>query len=134
MPDVAKADAAMRPSAAFNKLIDLEVLMSVLDPPGSMVNNTRPATVNAVYERMETTLTAVRANLGESGKALALAEKIVYGHLDDAAQLPERGVTYLSSAPTAWRCRTRRRRWRRSSSSRPGCRRWRCRRRSTATT
>ena len=99
MPDVAKADAAMRPSAAFNKLIDLEVPMSVLDPPGSMVNNTRPATVNAVYERMETTLTAVRANLGDAGKALTLAEKIVYGHLDDAAQLPERGVTYLKLRP-----------------------------------
>ena len=91
--------------------------MSVLDPPGSK-------TVDEIYARLDANIkqvrrstppshpppagveqrpplsslsTQVRASLG--GKPLTLAEKIVYGHLDDPSVVPERGVTYLKLRP-----------------------------------
>ena len=90
MPDAAKCRTAMRPSATFNKLIDAPVPMSVLDPPGSK-------TVDDVYARLESNLKVVRANLGN--RPLTLAEKVVYGHLDDPTVIPERGVSYLKLRP-----------------------------------
>jgi aconitate hydratase len=56
-----------------------------------------PAFVKAVYEKMETNLKVVRQRLN---RPLSLAEKIVYGHLDDAAnQEIVRGRSYLDLRP-----------------------------------
>jgi len=63
--------------------------MSKLDPPGSK-------TVNDVYKAIEEKLAIVRKNLG---KPLTLAEKVVYGHLDDPSVVPVRGVSYLKLRP-----------------------------------
>ena len=92
LPDAAKCAAAMRPSETFNALIDAPVMMSALDPPGSK-------TVNKIYASVEENLRVIRRKLG--GRPLTLAEKIVYGHLDDAegAPAPERGVSYLKLRP-----------------------------------
>jgi aconitate hydratase len=43
----------------------------------------------------------VRGNLG---KPLTLAEKIIYGHLDDASTIPVRGETYLKLRPDRVAC------------------------------
>jgi aconitate hydratase len=92
LPDPDKCAAVMRPSPAFNALIELPVMMSAMDPPGSK-------TVNDIYAAIEANLKVVRVKLG--GKPLTLAEKIVYGHLDDAegCAAPERGVSYLKLRP-----------------------------------
>jgi len=92
LPDVAKCSTAMRPSSTFNELIDAPVMMSALDPPGSK-------TVNEIYASLEENLRVVRRKLGN--KPLTLAEKIVYGHLDDpeGSPAPERGVSYLKLRP-----------------------------------
>jgi aconitate hydratase len=53
--------------------------------------------VKSVYETMDANLKVVRQRLN---RPLSLAEKIVYGHLDDAAnQSIERGKTYLDLRP-----------------------------------
>ena len=92
LPDTQKCTDAMQPSPTFNALIDEAIMMSSLDPPGSK-------TVNQIYESIETNLRIVRRKLGN--KPLTLAEKIVYGHLDDpeGAPAPERGVSYLKLRP-----------------------------------
>ena len=92
LPDPDKCAAAMRPSPTLNALVDTPVLMSAMDPPGSK-------TVNDIYAALDANLRVVRRKLG--GKPLTLAEKIVYGHLDDAAGCapPERGVSYLKLRP-----------------------------------
>merc|ERR1719222_1337756 len=64
-------------------------MMSRLDPEGSK-------SVNEIYSTLDAKLKQVRANLG---RPLTLAEKIAYGHLDDASVVPERGVTYLKLRP-----------------------------------
>jgi len=64
--------------------------MSKLDPAGSK-------SVNEVYKTLEANLAVVRKTLGN--KPLTLAEKVVYGHLDDPTTKPERGVTYLKLRP-----------------------------------
>jgi len=64
--------------------------MSKLDPEGSK-------TVNDVFKSLEANLAVVRKTLGD--KPLTLAEKVVYGHLDDPTTKPERGVTYLKLRP-----------------------------------
>eukprot|EP00298_Acanthocystis_sp_HF-20_P011451 c19400_g1_i1.p1 GENE.c19400_g1_i1~~c19400_g1_i1.p1 ORF type:complete len:779 (+),score=302.75 c19400_g1_i1:44-2380(+) len=48
------------------------------------------------YNKIEDNLTFVRKTLN---KPLTLAEKIVYGHLDDPTVKPERGKTYLKLRP-----------------------------------
>lgn len=53
--------------------------------------------MDEIYARMEATLEAVRASLGRP--ALMLAEKIIYGHLEDPTTMPERGVSYLKLWP-----------------------------------
>ena len=92
LPDEKKCVEAMRPSKTFNALIDEPVMMSALDPPGSK-------TVDSIYAALDANLRIVRRKLG--GKPLTLAEKIVYGHLDDAegSPAPERGVSYLKLRP-----------------------------------
>eukprot|EP00499_Haloplacidia_sp_CaronLabIsolate_P008794 CAMPEP_0196780226 /NCGR_PEP_ID=MMETSP1104-20130614/7293_1 /TAXON_ID=33652 /ORGANISM="Cafeteria sp., Strain Caron Lab Isolate" /LENGTH=779 /DNA_ID=CAMNT_0042150423 /DNA_START=36 /DNA_END=2375 /DNA_ORIENTATION=+ len=65
------------------------VPLSRLDPAGS-------ATVEDSYARMEANLAEVRKTLG---RPLTLAEKIVYGHLDDPKTAPVRGETYLKLRP-----------------------------------
>lgn len=62
----------------------------MLDPPGS-------PTIEQAYARIEETLHTVSRNLGS--RPLTLAEKIVYGHLDDPNQMPVRGETYLKLRP-----------------------------------
>lgn len=66
------------------------VPLSVLDPKGS-------PTIDQTYEKMEKNLFTVRKTL--NNKPLTLAEKIIYGHLDDATQVPVRGQTYLKLRP-----------------------------------
>jgi aconitate hydratase len=66
------------------------VPLSVLDPKGS-------PTIGQTYEKMEKNLFTVRKTL--NNKPLTLAEKIIYGHLDDATQVPVRGETYLKLRP-----------------------------------
>ena len=92
LPDERKCVDAMRPSKTFNALIDEPVMMSALDIPGSK-------TVDSIYAAIDANLRVVRRKLG--GKPLTLAEKIVYGHLDDAegSPAPERGVSYLKLRP-----------------------------------
>ena len=63
--------------------------LSVLDPPGS-------PTIEETYKAIDDKLKVVRKNLN---RPLTLAEKIVYGHLDDPEQLPVRGTTYLKLRP-----------------------------------
>ncbi|CAE7890031.1 unnamed protein product, partial [Symbiodinium sp. KB8] len=63
--------------------------LSVLDPAGS-------PTIEATYKSMADKLEVVRKNLN---RPLTLSEKIVYGHLDDAEQVPVRGETYLKLRP-----------------------------------
>ncbi|HJU84792.1 MAG TPA: aconitase family protein, partial [Holophagaceae bacterium] len=56
-----------------------------------------PHFVKAVYDRMAANLKVVRARLN---RPLSLAEKIIYGHLDDpAAQEIVRGKSYLDLRP-----------------------------------
>ncbi len=56
-----------------------------------------PAFVKSVYEKMEANLKVVRQRLN---RPLSLAEKIVYGHLDDpAGQEIARGKSYLDLRP-----------------------------------
>ncbi|KAJ0402080.1 hypothetical protein ATCC90586_000265 [Pythium insidiosum] len=66
------------------------VPLSVLDPKGS-------PTIDQTYEKMEKNLHTVRKVL--DNRPLTLAEKIIYGHLDDALQKPVRGETYLKLRP-----------------------------------
>ncbi|RLN93830.1 hypothetical protein BBJ28_00012645, partial [Nothophytophthora sp. Chile5] len=66
------------------------VPLSVLDPKGS-------PTIDQTYEKMEKNLFTVRKNMGN--KPLTLAEKIIYGHLDDANTKAVRGETYLKLRP-----------------------------------
>ena len=89
LPDGAKCTKVMCPSAVFNKLIEIQSPMSVLDPPDA-------PTVNSIYEAIEAKLAQVRKSIKTP---LTLAEKIVYGHLDDASTVPVRGQTYLKLRP-----------------------------------
>ena len=90
--DETKCIAAMRPSKTFNAVIDEPVMMSTLDPPGSK-------TVDSIYAAIDANLRVIRRKL--NNKPLTLAEKIVYGHLDDpeGSPAPERGVSYLKLRP-----------------------------------
>jgi len=63
--------------------------LSSLDPPGS-------PTIEQTYSRMDSNIIAARNALG---RPLTLSEKIIYGHLDDPAQVPVRGETYLKLRP-----------------------------------
>ena len=63
--------------------------LSVLDPKGS-------ATIEETYGKMADNLDVVSKTLG---KPLTLAEKIIYGHLDDPTTKPVRGETYLKLRP-----------------------------------
>jgi len=63
--------------------------LSVLDPKGS-------STIEETYGKMADNLDVVSKNLG---KPLTLAEKIIYGHLDDPTTKPVRGETYLKLRP-----------------------------------
>ena len=53
--------------------------------------------VDAIYADLEKNLAVVRKTL--NNKPLTLAEKIVYGHLDDNTTVPVRGQTYLKLRP-----------------------------------
>jgi aconitate hydratase len=66
-----------------------KVPLSVLDPEGS-------PSIDETYAKMEKNLYIARKNLN---KPLTLAEKIIYGHLDDANQKAVRGQTYLKLRP-----------------------------------
>ncbi|CAI5742585.1 unnamed protein product [Hyaloperonospora brassicae] len=66
------------------------VPLSVLDPEGS-------PTIDETYAKMEKNLHTVRQTM--SNKPLTLAEKIIYGHLDDATVKATRGETYLKLRP-----------------------------------
>ncbi len=63
--------------------------LSVLDPPGS-------PSVEATYERMGKNIAAFKKH---TPGPLTLAEKIIYGHLDDANTKITRGKTYLNLRP-----------------------------------
>ena len=63
--------------------------ISVLDPIGS-------STIDETYDKMAKNIEIVSNNIG---KPLTLAEKIVYGHLDDPLTVPFRGETYLRLRP-----------------------------------
>lgn len=64
--------------------------LSVLDPAGS-------PTIQETYAKMEKNIHLAKKNIN---KPFTLAEKIIYGHLDDAAnQIPVRGETYLKLRP-----------------------------------
>ncbi|CCI44491.1 unnamed protein product [Albugo candida] len=65
------------------------IQLSVLDPPGS-------PTIDKTYEKIEKNLHRVRKSLN---KPLTLAEKIIYGHLDNPNQELIRGQTYLKLRP-----------------------------------
>jgi len=65
------------------------VPLSKLDPAGS-------ATIEETYNRMGENIDIVRKNLNQP---LTLAEKIIYGHLDDPTFIPKRGETYLKLRP-----------------------------------
>lgn len=65
--------------------------LSVLDPSGS-------PTIQETYAKMEKNIFTSKKKLGN--KPFTLAEKIIYGHLDDAANTtPVRGETYLKLRP-----------------------------------
>ncbi len=64
--------------------------LSVLDPKGS-------ATIEDTYAKMAKNLKKVK----EHTPKLTLAEKIIYGHLDDPKQVPVRGKTYLNLRPVS---------------------------------
>ena len=89
--------------------------MSALDPPGSK-------TVNEIYATLDENIKAVREKLGGNDVALTLAEKIVYGHLDDVrggdapTRRRRRGRSYRTRISARWRRRRRRCRRRRRSS------------------
>uniref|UniRef100_A0AAV1V0Z7 Aconitate hydratase n=1 Tax=Peronospora matthiolae TaxID=2874970 RepID=A0AAV1V0Z7_9STRA len=70
--------------------IPSSVPLSVLDPEGS-------PTIDETYAKMEKNLHTVRKTM--SDKPLTLAEKIIYGHLDDATVKATRGETYLKLRP-----------------------------------
>ncbi|HIA38340.1 MAG TPA: aconitate hydratase, partial [Planctomycetes bacterium] len=56
-----------------------------------------PEFVSATYAQMRSNLSAVRAT---NDRALPLAEKIVFGHIDDVpTQQLERGKAYLNLRP-----------------------------------
>jgi len=61
--------------------------MSPLEPHTSL---------DSVYENIEKRLSVVKKNMNQP---LTLAEKVVYGHLDDPNIVPKRGVTYLKLRP-----------------------------------
>ncbi|ETV82706.1 aconitate hydratase, mitochondrial [Aphanomyces astaci] len=64
--------------------------LSVLDPKGS-------ATIDETYAKIEHNLGVIRKTLN---RPLTLAEKIIYGHLDDPHfGTPKRGETYLKLRP-----------------------------------
>lgn len=65
--------------------------LSVLDPQGS-------PTIGDTYAKMERNISIAQKRLNHP---FTLAEKIIYGHLDDAANspLPVRGETYLKLRP-----------------------------------
>jgi aconitate hydratase len=65
------------------------VPLSKLDPAGS-------PTIEGTYKKIEDNLGFVRKTLNQP---LTLAEKIIYGHLDDPTFLPVRGETYLKLRP-----------------------------------
>lgn len=64
--------------------------LSVLDPAGS-------PTIQETYAKMEANINMARQNL--DNRPLTLAEKIIYGHLDNNEQVPVRGETYLKLRP-----------------------------------
>jgi aconitate hydratase len=76
--------------AALSTACKVPVPLSVLDPAGS-------PTIDQTYEKMEKNLYTVRKNT--NNKPLTLAEKIIYGHLDDANTKAVRGETYLKLRP-----------------------------------
>lgn len=76
--------------AALSTACKPAVPLSVLDPAGS-------PTIEQTYEKIEKNLFTVRKNT--NNKPLTLAEKIIYGHLDDANQKAVRGETYLKLRP-----------------------------------
>ena len=63
--------------------------LSVLDPKGS-------PTIEQTYAKMDARLAVVRKTLN---RPLTLAEKILFGHLDDPTTKVERGKTYLKLRP-----------------------------------
>ncbi|KAI9996123.1 hypothetical protein PInf_013304 [Phytophthora infestans] len=76
--------------ASMSSSCGVPVPLSVLDPKGS-------PTIDQTYEKMEKNLFTVRKTNGN--KPLTLAEKIIYGHLDDATTKAKRGETYLKLRP-----------------------------------
>ncbi|KAF4321800.1 hypothetical protein JM18_003927 [Phytophthora kernoviae] len=76
--------------ASMSSSCGVPVPLSVLDPKGS-------PTIDQTYEKMEKNLFTVRKTMGN--KPLTLAEKIIYGHLDDATTKATRGETYLKLRP-----------------------------------
>jgi len=76
--------------ASMSSSCGIPVPLSVLDPKGS-------PTIDQTYEKMERNLHHVRKTW--NNKPMTLAEKIIYGHLDDANQVAVRGETYLKLRP-----------------------------------
>lgn len=76
--------------ASMSSSCGVPVPLSVLDPKGS-------PTIDQTYEKMEKNLHHVRKTW--NNKPMTLAEKIIYGHLDDANQVAVRGETYLKLRP-----------------------------------
>ena len=63
--------------------------LSAYDPPGS-------PSIESAYESMASRLEIVRKQIN---RPLTYAEKIVYGHLQNPENVPERGVTYTKLHP-----------------------------------
>ncbi|CAH0522630.1 unnamed protein product [Peronospora belbahrii] len=76
--------------AKMSSSCSVPVPLSVLDPKGS-------PTIDQTYEKIEKKLHTVRKTTGN--RPLTLAEKIIYGHLDDPTTNAKRGETYLKLRP-----------------------------------
>lgn len=81
--------SAVQARAALGVRAMASTPLSVLDPAGS-------PTIDSAYARMEGNIGAAKKTLG---RPLTLAEKIIYGHFDDADTVPVRGETYLKLRP-----------------------------------
>ena len=88
-----------------------------------------PEMASKMYAAMEARLAIVRKRLNQP---LTLADKILFGHLDDPQNQPIEPRSFC--APTASSYRTCSARAPFSSSCRPAAPPWRCRRASIATT
>mmetsp|Transcript_5359 Transcript_5359/g.9401 ORF Transcript_5359/g.9401 Transcript_5359/m.9401 type:complete len:794 (-) Transcript_5359:709-3090(-) len=82
--------ASLSPCSVLSRNGVVRALSTSISPLENLVS------IESVYEKTEMNLSSVRKSLN---RPLTLAEKVVYGHLDDPSVVPERGVTYLKLRP-----------------------------------